>query len=71
MFTRKAMAVSVLYLLTAQIVMADDNPQLGENVSQADLAVVDYTIMPNPLRKGRRSTRIIAWLVTVLVAKTG
>ncbi|RLA28799.1 MAG: cytochrome c [Gammaproteobacteria bacterium] len=41
------MAVSVLYLLTAQIVMADDNPQLGENVSQADLVVVDYTIMPN------------------------
>lgn len=47
MFTRNAMAVSVLYLLTAQIVMADDNPQLGENVSQADLVVVDYTIMPN------------------------
>jgi len=47
MFTRNAMAIPVLYLLTAQIVMADDNPQLGENVSQADLVVVDYTIMPN------------------------
>jgi cytochrome c len=41
------MAVPALCLLTAQIVMADDNPQLGENVSQADLVVVDYTIMPN------------------------
>jgi cytochrome c len=47
MFTRNAMAVPALCLLTAQIVMADDNPQLGENVSQADLVVVDYTIMPN------------------------
>jgi cytochrome c len=41
------MAVPALCLLTAQIVMADDNPQLGENVSQADLVVVDYTIMPD------------------------
>jgi len=47
MFTRNVMAVPALCLLTAQIVMADDNPQLGENVSQADLVVVDYTIMPN------------------------
>jgi cytochrome c len=47
MFTRNAMAVPVLCLIAAQIVMADDNPQLGENVSQADLVVVDYTIMPN------------------------
>ena len=47
MFTRNAMAVAALFLLTAQFVMADDNPQLGENVSQADLVVVDYTIMPD------------------------
>jgi len=47
MFTRNAMAVPVLCLFAAQIGLADDNPQLGENVSQADLAVVDYTIMPN------------------------
>ena len=37
MFTRNVMAVTALCLLTAQIVMADDNPQLGENVSPADL----------------------------------
>jgi len=47
MFTRNAMAIPALCILTAQIVMADDSPQLGENVSQADLVVVDYTIMPN------------------------
>ena len=47
MFTRNAMAIPVLYLLTAQIVIADDNPQLGENVSQADLVLIDNTIMPN------------------------
>jgi len=39
--------VSALYLLSPQPVVADDNPQLGEVVSPADLVIVDNTIMPD------------------------
>ena len=47
MFTRNVLAVTALCLLATLSVIADDNPQLGENVSQADLVGIDLTIMPD------------------------
>jgi len=47
MYTRNVLAVIALCLLAALSVIADDNPQLGEKVSQADLVGIDLTIMPD------------------------
>jgi len=49
MFTHNAMfmALTVSCLLAAEPIVADNNPKLGENVSSADIANVDSTIMPN------------------------
>jgi cytochrome c len=47
MFMRSGLATAALCMLVAQAIVADDNPQLGENISSADLMLVDYTIMPD------------------------
>ena len=47
MFTRNGFVIAASCLLASQSIAADDEPQLGENVSSADLMNVDYTIMPN------------------------
>ena len=47
MFTRNGLVMATFCVFAAQPIAADDNPQLGETVSSADLASVDYTIMPN------------------------
>jgi len=49
MFTRSVVCIVVVawFLLTAESSVADDNPNLGEVVSLADLSSLDLTIMPN------------------------
>ena len=47
MFTRNGLVIAASCFLASQSIAAADKPQLGENVSSADLMSVDYTIMPN------------------------
>ncbi len=49
MFTRNAvfMVIAASCLLATGSIVADDNPRLGEAVSSAEIARMDFTVLPN------------------------
>lgn len=49
MFTRNAacMAIAASCLLATSMIVADDNPRLGEAISSAEIARMDFTVLPN------------------------